>query len=58
MNAWGFYLLDPEREGVRLQLVAELAAEARTDASAAKLLRAIGAEPPSRPVVSQIRRVA
>jgi hypothetical protein len=54
--SWGFYSLDPVREGVRLQLIAELAGAARNDASAAKLLKAIGAEPPRQ--VSKVRKVA
>lgn len=49
-------MLDPAREGARLQLIAELAAAARTDVSAAKLLKAIGAEPPRQ--VSEVRKVA
>jgi len=43
---WGFWTLDPEREGKRLELIAELAGAARTDVCAARLLRAIGAKPP------------
>lgn len=53
MIAWGFWTLNPEREGVRLQLIAELAGAARQDVSAARLLRAIGAEPPRS--VSEVR---
>jgi len=56
VNAWGFYLLDPQRDGERLQLIAELAGAARVDVSAAKLLKAIGAESPRQ--VSQVRKVA
>jgi hypothetical protein len=53
MIAWGFWTLDPERDGPRLQLIAELAGAAREDVSAARLLRAMGAEPPRS--VSEVR---
>lgn len=46
VNAWGFFVLDPQREGVRLQLIAELAEQRQADAGAARLLRAIGQQPP------------
>ncbi len=45
MIAWGFWTLDPERDGKRLQLIAELAEAAPKDASARRLLVVIGAEP-------------
>lgn len=57
MKAWGFFVLDPQRDGARLALIAELAGAAQSDASAAKLLAAIGKAEPA-PQVSQVRKVA
>ena len=38
MRAWGFWTLDPERDGLRLELVAELAASEQPERSPARLL--------------------
>lgn len=55
MRAWGFWLLDPARDGVRLELIAELAGAASADASAERLLRAIVKHEPSGIVAAAAR---
>ena len=55
MRAWGFWSLDPARDGVRLELIAELAGVAPVDASAEHLLRAIVKHEPSGVVAAAAR---